>query len=87
MENGLFREMQIRIALEEWMLEYNTLTQEKDAILQHLKVINMMREIRLEFDLSVMSSSDEPFSREVIFLYTQLEGLSKKFDGEMDKVT
>ena len=87
MGNSLLREMRVRIALEEWMLEYGALTQEKDLIIQQLKVMSMMREIRLEFDLSVMSSSDERFSREVIFLYTQLEGLLKKFDSEMDKVT
>ena len=87
MEKNLFQEMRFRIALEEWMSEYHNLVREKDLILQQLKVINMMREIRLEFDLSVMSSSDEPFSREVIFLYTQLENLSKEFDGEKDKVT
>lgn len=78
MENGLFREMQIRIALEEWLSDYNTLTAEKDLFKQQQKAISMMREIRLECDLSVMSSSDERFSRDVIFLYDQLTLLSKE---------
>jgi len=77
MERSLFREMQIRIALDEWLSEYKTLTEEKDLIIQQQKIISMMREMHVEFDLSVMSSNDEPFSREVIFLYDQLSSLSR----------
>lgn len=69
--------MQIRIALDEWLSEYKTLTEEKDLIIQQQKIISMMREMHVEFDLSVMSSNDEPFSREVIFLYDQLSSLSR----------
>lgn len=86
MENSLFQEMKKRIALEEWTAEYNVVKEEKDLIRQQQKSMSIMREIRLEFDLSVMSSSDEAFSKEVIFLYAQLETLSKKIVVDLYKV-
>ena len=77
MVDSLFEETRMRIALEELTLGYENLVEDMDVTTQQQKIISMMREMHVEFDLSVMSSSDEPFSREVIFLYDQLSSLSR----------
>lgn len=78
LSNSAFQQARVRIALDELLLEYDRLSNELNSMERQQKIISIMSEMRMEFNLDEMSLSEESISKEVLFLYERLSVLSKE---------